>query len=66
MDKGLERALLIKEQAVIQAWLKNNDWKFNKVFIGEWEETDPRWVEYKEQRAVKRARLDSIKKALGI
>ena len=66
MDKGLERALLIKEQAVIQAWLKNNDWKFKKVLIGEWEETDTRWVEYKEQRAVKRARLDSIKKALGI
>lgn len=66
MDKGLERALLIKEQAVIQAWFVNNDWKFNKVFIGEWADTDPRWLEYKEQRAIKRARLDEIKKALGV
>ena len=66
MDKGLERALLIKEQAFIKSWLKENDWKFNKVFIGEWEETDTRWIEYKEQRAIKRARLDEIKKALEV
>jgi len=66
MDKGLQRALLIKEQAFIKSWLKENDWKFNKVFIGEWEETDTRWIEYKEQRAIKRARLDEIKKALEV
>ena len=65
MDKGLQRAKAIHEQARIKAWLKQNDWKVNKVFIGEWEATDPRWVEYKEQRAAKRARLDEIKKLLG-
>jgi uncharacterized protein involved in type VI secretion and phage assembly len=65
MDKGLQRALLIKEQAIIKQWLTQNDWKVNKITLGEWEDTDPRWVEYKEQRAVKRARLDEIKATLG-
>lgn len=65
MDKGLQRALLIKEQAIIKQWLTQNDWKVNKITLGEWEKTDPRWVEYKEQRAVKRARLDEIKEVLG-
>lgn len=67
-------ALTLKEQKLslenekeeILSWFRGNDWKFNKVFIGEWAETDPRWLEYKEQRAVKRARLDKIKEALGI
>ena len=65
MDKGLQRAKAIHEKAVIEAWFNKNDWKFNKVFIGEWAETDPRWLEYKEQRAIKRARLDEIKQVLG-
>lgn len=65
MDKGLQRALLIKEQAIIKQWLTQNDWKVNKITVGEWETTDPRWIEYKEQRAIKRARLDEIKEAVG-
>jgi uncharacterized protein involved in type VI secretion and phage assembly len=65
MDKGLQRALLIKEQAIIKQWLTQNDWKVNKITLGEWEDTDPRWVEYKEQRAIKRERLDEIKEVVG-
>ena len=65
MDKGLQRAKAIHEQARIKNWLKDNDWKVNKVTVGEWETTDPRWIEYKEQRAIKRARLDEIKATLG-
>lgn len=66
MDKGLQRAKAIHEQAIIKNWLKENDWKVNKITLGEWADTDPRWLEYKEQRAIKRARLDAIKQALGV
>lgn len=65
MDKALQRARMIHESGVIKSWFKDNDWKVNKIILGEWEDTDPRWVEYKEQRAAKRARLDEIKVLLG-
>ena len=64
-DNIINERTLSEEYYEITSWLKENDWKFNKVFIGEWEDTDPRWVEYKEQRAAKRARLDEIKALLG-
>lgn len=62
----INKANLQEEYFDIMGWLSQNDWKVNKVFLGEWADTDPRWVEYKEQRAIKRARLDKIKEALGI
>lgn len=40
-------------------WLADNDWKINKVFIGEWADTDPRWLEYLEQRNKARADIDA-------
>lgn len=49
-----------KELFDIQAWFKENDWKPNKIITGEWLETDPRWIEYKQERAVKRARQDYL------
>jgi len=64
-DEIINKAKLKEEYFDIRAWFTQNDWKVNKVFIGEWEATDPRWVEYKEQRAAKRARLDEIKALLG-
>jgi len=65
-DEIINKANLQEEYFDILAWLSQNDWKVNKVVLSEWEATDPRWVEYKEQRAVKRARLDKIREALGI
>jgi hypothetical protein len=65
-DAIINKANLQEEYFEIRAWLSQNDWKVNKVFLGEWAETDPRWVEYKEQRAIKRARFDKIKEALGV
>ena len=62
----INKANLSEEYYEIRQWLSHNDYKVNKVFLGEWAETDPRWVEYKEQRAIKRARLDKIKEAIGI
>lgn len=49
-----------KRLAEIDAWLKANDWKVNKVFLGEWKETDPRWVEYLNKRAAMRKEHDEL------
>ena len=44
----------------IQSWFKKNDWKVNKIVIGEWSQDDPRWQEYLKERAIKRARQDEL------
>lgn len=66
--KGLQqikqRQAAEKEQADILQWLADNDWKVNKVVVGEWEATDPRWVEYLNERKAKRSRLDDINNLL--
>lgn len=49
-----------KRLAEIQKWLNDNDWKLNKVFLGEWEESDPRWLEYLNKRAEYRAERDML------
>jgi hypothetical protein len=48
----------------IKKWFLENDYKVNKVVIGEWEETDSRWLEYKKERQLKRARQDEIGKLI--
>lgn len=53
-------AELRKELNSIQVWLKDNDWKVNKIVIGEWETSDERWQNYLSERAIKRARQDEI------
>jgi hypothetical protein len=65
-------ALLSKEEKLnyeneliqIKKWFLENDYKVNKVITGEWEDTDPRWLDYKKERATKRARQDEIGKLL--
>lgn len=44
----------------IKIWLQENDWMPNKITTGEWQDTDPRWLAYKQERAVKRARQDEL------
>lgn len=39
-------------------WLTDNDWKVNKRMLGEWEETDERWLAYLEGRKKARAQYD--------
>jgi hypothetical protein len=41
-------------------WLSDNDWKINKVFLGEWSTDDPRWLDYLETRAAVRAEQDEL------
>lgn len=50
----------------IRLWLKNNDWIPNKIITNEWEDTDPRWIEYLSERADKRERQDELTFLLGI
>ena len=58
-EKAAAKAKRLRE---IDTWLKANDWKVNKVFLGEWETTDPRWTEYLETRAAVRAEHEILTK----
>jgi len=53
-------SLYKKELRKIQQWFKDNDWKVNKIVIGEWEKSDSRWLDYILERTVKRARQDEL------
>lgn len=44
----------------IDDWFKENDWKVNKLFLGEWKVTDRRWVEYLSKRAALRKEHDEL------
>jgi hypothetical protein len=64
LDAINQKQALEKEQADILQWLADNDWKVNKVVVGEWDKEDPRWIEYLNKRKVKRNRLDEINNLL--
>lgn len=44
----------------IDDWFKENDWKVNKLFLGEWKVTDGRWVEYLSKRAAMRKEHEEL------
>lgn len=46
-------------------WLADNDYIINKVFLGEWSETDQRFIDYKEKRQLVRDKLDEIEAELA-
>lgn len=46
-----------KKQEALK-WLNDNDWKVNKRILGEWSETDDRWLQYLAERAKMRAQYD--------
>lgn len=60
-----EKRMLYWEKNSILAWLKQNDYIVNKVFLGEWNNDDPRFIAYKNQRAIKRSRMDEIDSLIG-
>ena len=53
-------SLYKQELREIQQWFKDNDWKVNKIVIGEWEKSDSRWLDYILERTAKRARQDEL------
>ena len=52
------------EKEEILKWLADNDWKVNKVVVGEWLKEDQRWISYLQERQVKRKRLEEIENVL--
>lgn len=48
----------------IENWFLQNDYKANKVMVGEWELDDPRFIAYKQERVIKRARQDELNELL--
>ena len=64
----LDEILRLRDVAVelgeIQKWFSETDYIPNKIVVGEWEETDERWISYKTERTKKRARQDEIVKQL--
>ena len=63
--KAKERYALEQELKYIQQWLFDNDWKVNKIVIGEWSTTDSRWIAYLTERDNKRRRQDEINAILS-
>ena len=48
------------ERDEIKKWLFENDYKVNKIVIGEWTTEEPKWLEYVQERQVKVERLNVI------
>ena len=44
----------------ILKWFIETDYIVNKVFLGEWMDTDLRFLAYKKERKIKRLELDQI------
>ena len=60
---ALKRSAERQIEAIL-AWFRANDWRVNKHTLGEWSDTDPRWLAYLEERRSKRAEYDAAKEAL--
>lgn len=70
VDETQPSALYLKKQyrkelQQIQSWFLANDWKVNKIVIGEWETNDVRWTDYLIERSAKRQRQDELNKLLN-
>ena len=64
-DIYLNKVNIKKELAEIQKWFFDNDWKINKIVIGEWTKDDERWTTYLEERQIKRNRQDELNQILN-
>lgn len=64
-DLFLKRTQYKLELRQIDDWFKENDWRVNKIVIGEWTTDDERWTTYLTARANKRARQDVLNALLN-
>lgn len=53
-----------EKKATALKWLADNDWIVNKRVLGEWEETDERWLAYLTGREKARADIDEAEAIL--
>lgn len=51
---------LRREKKLALKWLADHDYYINKVFLGEWANDEPRFLEYLAERQIKRSRIDEI------
>ena len=58
-DALIDKHKRLKE---IEAWFRENDWKINKLFLGEWKATDTRWIKYLAERAAMRKEHEALTK----
>ncbi len=58
IDKKIQQIKI----SILKKWLTDHDYIINKVFLGEWEATDPRYQNYLTERARIRAELDELTK----
>lgn len=58
-QKIQEQIKRIKRNNLLK-WLADRDYIINKIVLGEWEKTDPRYTAYLEERAKVRAALDQL------
>lgn len=59
-----EKQLLNFKIKMNMKWLEDNDYIINKVFLGEWQEDDERYLAYKVKRIEVREELDLYKAQL--
>ena len=65
-EERRQKSLYKQELNEIKQWFINNDWKVNKIVIGEWETSDERWTSYLAERTIKRNRQDEIHNLLNM
>ena len=63
--KNIEQHNMLVELQEIKCWFTENDWKVNKIVIGEWSTTDNRWLDYLSERTIKRTRQDELNDLLN-
>lgn len=59
-----KRKWLRIRKANILEWLSDHDYIINKIFLGEWANDDPRYIEYTAERKAMREELDQIEEEL--
>jgi hypothetical protein len=55
------RAILTKELHILEAWFQSTDHYPHKITCGEWNETEPRWIQYKADCLIKAARIKELR-----
>ena len=56
---GVKSYKQMRKREIMQ-WLTEHDYIINKIVLGEWQDTNERYLSYKEQRALYRAELDEL------
>ena len=64
LAKAIAKKTAERKRSEALKWLSDNDWKVNKHTLGEWSDTDERWLAYLEGREQARAAIDDAETVL--